>query len=295
MPQVSIVIPAFNAQAFIERTLRSALAQSDVAVEVIVVDDGSTDETAEIVRRQEGVLLVAQTNAGDAAARNAGLKRAGAPFVIFLDHDDLLAPTAARDHLAALTAHPEVDLVAGGKLLIDPSDRIVGENPLAPQRFDYRDLATTVTPTFSQCMYRRSGLARIGDFDRIEGHAADHELNLRLLGKTGYGLCHGRIVASYRLHPGQQTKSPARMYRIHTDILRRMLGPGGPCADRDLLRRALVRSKRYHGQFMLQEAARLLLRRRFAEAGRVLGAYLSALPHSAVGTLRHLRKRVGAG
>ena len=99
MLRVAVVIPTYNRVRLLERALRSVLDQARVADEIIVVDDGSTDGTAEAVADLP-VRLVRQANAGAAAARNRGVREASSPWVAFLDSDDLWDVA----HLAVLTA-----------------------------------------------------------------------------------------------------------------------------------------------------------------------------------------------
>lgn len=109
-PLVSIVIPCFNAERYVAEAVESALAQTHPRTEVIVVDDGSTDATTDVLRRFAGrVRRERQANAGPAAARNRGLALARGEFVQFLDADDLLLPTKVEACLAAFT--PDTDLV----------------------------------------------------------------------------------------------------------------------------------------------------------------------------------------
>ncbi len=115
-PRVSIVIPAWNAAYFIEKTLSAVAAQTYRDFEVIVVDDGSTDDTKSIVDqflKDKGLrgLCIRQSNKKIAAARNAGIRAADAGLIAFLDHDDLWFPTKLEKVMAEFDAHPEIDLV----------------------------------------------------------------------------------------------------------------------------------------------------------------------------------------
>jgi glycosyltransferase involved in cell wall biosynthesis len=110
-PLVSCVIPVFNAARFLEETLASVFAQTHPAVEVIAVDDGSTDGSAEVLARHAGrVTCLRQANRGEAAARNAGLAAANGAFIAFLDADDLWAPDKITRQLARLREEPGIDL-----------------------------------------------------------------------------------------------------------------------------------------------------------------------------------------
>jgi len=112
---VSIIVPCYNAGPWLAATLASVQAQTWPHTEVIVVDDGSSDDSLAIARRHEGpaVRLVAQANAGAAAARNAGLRLARGDFIQFLDADDLLAPDKIARQMEVLAAAPAGCIAAG--------------------------------------------------------------------------------------------------------------------------------------------------------------------------------------
>lgn len=115
-PRVSVVIPAYNAASFIERTLESVRAQTYRSFEVVVVDDGSTDGTHEVVERWlalSGVRgrCIRQQNKKIAGARNTGMRAAEGKFIALLDHDDLWDPPKLEVVMAEFDRHPEIDLV----------------------------------------------------------------------------------------------------------------------------------------------------------------------------------------
>ncbi|MCS7466978.1 glycosyltransferase family 2 protein [Stieleria sp. ICT_E10.1] len=114
-PTVSVVIPAYNASATIARAIDSCLAQTIPLWQIIVVDDGSSDGLAELVRTRyaDSVTLIRQTNSRTAAARNRGLDAVTGDFVGFLDADDHWEPGKIERQLSIFATHPEVDVVAG--------------------------------------------------------------------------------------------------------------------------------------------------------------------------------------
>ena len=290
MTDVSIIIPAYNSSRFIRSTLESALAQDLVGVDVVVVDDGSSDNTAEIAARYDGVRVISRRNGGDAAARNTGLRESDGRFVVFLDHDDLLHPSAVRTHLAAF--EDGIDMVFGANDLIDLEGRTVGRNTATRRRFSARDVVLGTTPSFSQCMYRQSALRDVGGFRDEAGSAADHDLNLRLLGYENRGFCHGLTVMSYRLHAGQQSYSPARLYEALMRVLEEHLGSGGALEDAGLLRAARRHWARYFGQFMPQEFVRAIRAGRRQDALRAARLYLRNSPETFVGTAQFVASRL---
>src|SRR5688572_11167060 len=120
MPTVSVIMPAFNSAAYIDAAMDAVLNQTVSDLELLVIDDGSADETAAIVaRRREAdprIRLLHQPNAGPGAARNAGFREARGEFFAFLDSDDEWAPTFVERQLAVLAARPDVDVVFGNAL-----------------------------------------------------------------------------------------------------------------------------------------------------------------------------------
>jgi len=135
-PLVSILIPAYNAGEWIEKTLYSALGQTHPSCEIIVVDDGSRDDTlaqAQAFAAQypsARIRIESQQNAGASAARNYALRLAQGDFIQYLDADDLLAPKKIARQLAALTQHPPLTLVMGtwGRFTNDPTQTAWAEN-----------------------------------------------------------------------------------------------------------------------------------------------------------------------
>ncbi|CAN7220842.1 glycosyltransferase family A protein [Phenylobacterium sp. LjRoot225] len=133
-PVVTVVIPAYNAQATLAETLESALAQNCRDIEVIVVDDGSSDQTVSIAEayaaRDRRVRLVGQANGGVARARNRGVAEARAAYVAPLDADDLWHPAKLERQLRTLqAAGPNVGLVYSWTRLIDAEGRVTGAQP----------------------------------------------------------------------------------------------------------------------------------------------------------------------
>lgn len=122
MPGVSVVIPSYNAARFIGAAINSILGQSQAAQEVIVVDDGSTDATSEILAAFEAhgsLKVIRQQNAGPAAARNAGIAAAEGELIALMDADDIALPQRLALQAGVLSRHPELSVVSGGYEWID--------------------------------------------------------------------------------------------------------------------------------------------------------------------------------
>lgn len=117
-PLVSVIVPVFDGERYLGEALESVFEQDHRPIEVIVIDDGSTDRSAEIAGGFDEVLLVRQANLGPAAARNAGLDRATGDFIAFLDADDRMAPGRLTTQLHHLASHPVTGCVILGQELI---------------------------------------------------------------------------------------------------------------------------------------------------------------------------------
>lgn len=185
-PCVSVIIPTFNNGRFLPRTLESICQQTWQNIEVLLIDDGSTDNTADLLPTEWPATVrfhyLRQTNQGVCAARNAGLRLAQGEFILFLDGDDLLLPTKLADQVAFLQTHPKVGAVHSGWHLVNAQDEQTGlVEPwhTAPKL----DLLTWLLwkPVFLGAMlFRQVWLRRVEPFDTTLRQAEDTDLLWRL-------------------------------------------------------------------------------------------------------------------
>jgi glycosyltransferase involved in cell wall biosynthesis len=152
---VSVIVPAYNAERYLREALESVFAQDWHSFEVIVVDDGSVDGTAEIARSFEGVRYIHQANAGASAARNTALAAARGAFVAYFDADDVLPPTRLTRQATYLLEHPEVGCVLGRQEWIDPPEWFTRDAV-------YGDLDGI---PLSSAMFRHEVLTALGGYD----------------------------------------------------------------------------------------------------------------------------------
>ena len=241
-PTIAVVIPAYNAAAHIAETLGSVLAQTSPAEEVVVVDDGSTDGTAEIVREfGPSVRCIRQSNAGVSSARNSGIAAAGTDFVAFLDSDDLFAPAKLELQRPALAAGAVA--VSSGAVLTDDELR-----PLAIRRpelpadlLDRLFIEGNLIGSPSSVVASRQALLDLGGFDERLSFTADWDLWIRLT-RTGRLECVSEPLIAYRLRASSMSTDPVLVETDSISMLVRALEhPGNPPAVRRARGRILAR------------------------------------------------------
>lgn len=165
---VSVIIPVYNGERYLADAIESVLAQTYRPIQLVVVDDGSEDGTAEIARSFREVKYIYQANQGHAAAMNAGIRAARGEFVAFLDADDLWTPNKLSVQIDYLHKHPHVGcVIAKMQNFVEP-----GTEP--PSRIT-RDLALTEYAALQvgALVARRTVLEQIGAFDTTYDHAKD--------------------------------------------------------------------------------------------------------------------------
>jgi glycosyltransferase involved in cell wall biosynthesis len=218
---VSIIITCFNHAHFLEEAVQSVLSQTHPPDELIVVDDGSTDDTAAVAARFAMVDYVFQKNRGLAAARNTGLQRASAEYVLFLDADDILKPTAVERCLVAFEAKPEVAFVYGGFWLVDSERGFIAEKVPRPQTDHFAALlAVNHIRMHGTVMYRTEILRLAGGFDESLPCCEDYDVYLRLAKNYPITSYEG-IAAEYRQHGGNMTQNAALMLKTVLAVLAR--------------------------------------------------------------------------
>lgn len=260
-PRVSVIIPCYNAARYICATIESVLAQHEPALEIIVVDDGSSDDSVALVRAAyPQVRLIAQANAGVAAARNHGLREARGEWVAFVDADDIWLPGKLAAQFAQLAAAPgcRMNYTAWKVWPSDAPRPAAAElaelargagDALAwsgPSGWIYPELLLDCWVWTSTVMAQRALFDEIGNFDTTLRIGEDYDLWLRASRVTPI-LRVPHPYALYRIHPASITKSrPTDNYRA-TVIGRAlkqwgMLSPDGRRADSGAVHRMLAKS-----------------------------------------------------
>ena len=223
-PLASIVIPCYRQAHFLSGAIESALSQTARRVEVVVVDDGSPDNSAEVVARYPSVRYVRQKNRGVAEARNAGFRASGGEYVLFLDADDRLTPNAVESHLSCFAKHPEAGFVVGDIDHISLDGSYTG-SPRWPmlEANHYEELLKVnhVANTIA-VMFRRLVIERIGGFEASCAPAEDYELLLRAA-RLFPSAHHRTVVAQYRRHPANSSRQGTVMLRATDRVMEMQL------------------------------------------------------------------------
>jgi glycosyltransferase involved in cell wall biosynthesis len=280
-PRVTVAIPAYNAAPFIERCVRSALASTERKIEVIVLDDASTDDTVAITEAcADPRLRVVRhaRNVGRAENVKRALEAGTAPAVALLPADCALTPESIARRLAVLDATPALTFAFGGAELCDAGDRTIGRRAFgeAATVTDRLAVPGPFLPSnrvfLSTCLVRRKAYEQVGGIriDVAPTHRDwDLMLRLALAGPVAYV---PETVAVERVHPGNVTEQLLREDRIVTaellvlDAARRWAGRHAP-----------------EQSSVLDDAARRWARRRIAHALLAVAGYTQSDPGRALG------------
>jgi glycosyltransferase involved in cell wall biosynthesis len=246
-PVVSIVIPAHNAAKTIRQTIDSALAQTFTDFELIVIDDGSSDGTAEAVAsvRDARVRLKFAAQGGSAVARNRGIALARGEMICFLDADDLWAPTKLERQLEALRRHPEAGVAyAWTDLVNERSEPLFRGGHVALSGRVYPKL---LVYNFLECgsnpMVRRSALEAAGGFNEQLVNSEDWDLWLRLSQQTEFVAVPETLVY-YRMSEEAKSANVERQARNCLALVRSVFR-AAPESLRGLERKTVSRVYRY--------------------------------------------------
>ncbi|HEY3306152.1 MAG TPA: glycosyltransferase [Candidatus Binatia bacterium] len=237
-PLVSVIIPAYNAAGFVHQAVQSVLDQTYGNYEIIVVDDGSTDETREVLSRLHGRLTyLYQPNRGAAAARNNGIRAAKGDFVCFLDADDLWVSNKLQLQVDFLQQHPDMAFLSGRcRKFMDQGDPYI---PFAAEALEgsvarifsapkaFAELVKFNFIPTSTVMIRKECFEKVGLFDLNLISVEDRDMWLRI--SASFGVVHlPWVLCAKRLHPTNISNDKTRMLYMRARVLEknRALFPG---------------------------------------------------------------------
>ena len=220
------MIPAYQAEEFIADGLRSVLEQDPQPAEIVVIDDGSTDRTAEIVRSfGPAVRLVSKPNGGEASARNAGLREATTEWVAFMDADDQFLPGRLAAVAARLRTGPDADLLTSNAHFLFPYgiDGQCYRDDWTFARSDQRREILERNFVFSHTVVKRERLLALGGFDESIRYATDWAMWLVLILNGGVVDLIDEPLSLYRVHPGSLSANTLAMARGFVLVMQKAL------------------------------------------------------------------------
>jgi glycosyltransferase involved in cell wall biosynthesis len=241
MPEVSVFIPAYNAAPYLAAAVESILQQTFRDLEVIVVDDGSTDGTAQVLEAYDDPRLrvIRQENQGISGASNTGISAARGPLVARLDADDVAYPERLERQVAYMREHPDCVLVGTGVDMLCPAGLVLYEKKVPA---DHEEIARALWSGDSQAvvhptmMAQREVVEHIGGYRTQYSTVEDFDLYLRLLPLGRFANLPVALVG-YRQHPASTN---ATRYEEQLAKMRRIVAELGSCCPYEGLERPLL-------------------------------------------------------
>ncbi len=267
---VSVVIPCYEQAQYLGEAIESVLAQTYPHLEIVVVDDGSTDNASRIASRYAGVRCVRQENAGPAEARNAGIRHTNGDFLVFLDADDRLLPVAVEAGVKALEERPECAAAIGTHVRTSHDGKQLNTHAQPTvEREQYAQLMRDNWAGFpARAIYRRSLFEHVRGFDPEIDAAADFGFNLAVMRE--FPVCsHPTLVAEHREH-GRNISADAETMLVETLAAMRQQRRRvrGDAELRRAYRDGVRQWRRYWGDLLARQARESLRERRLGDALR---------------------------
>ncbi len=208
-PLVSVIVPAYNASRTVAATIDSALGQTVSDLEVIVVDDGSNDDTADVVEAMADprLKLIRQPNGGAAAARNTGIRHARGTWVALLDSDDVWLPRKLERQLAALDANPDALAVESGAYFVNDQLQVLQVRPCVQPKdplltfLRFQNLPNAA----STWVVARRMFERMGMFDPSLAILEDWDISIKIA-RYCNPICIPEPLSLYRVHEGNRSR-----------------------------------------------------------------------------------------
>jgi hypothetical protein len=286
-PLVSVVIPCYRQAHFLAEAIESVLRQSYPRHEIIVVDDGSPDHTAEVAAAYPAVRYIWQENQGlPAVTRNRGLAECRGEYVVFLDADDRLLPRALEAGVEAFSQFPESAFICGHTLSIvaDGAPSTHRQRPCAGVSY-LTLLERNAIEIPGAVMYRRAVLVDLGGYDsaRTRRVSEDYGLNLRIAHKYPVH-CHHELVAEYRQHDGSLSQNHAAMLGATIALLERQKPLiRGKREYEAACMEGIAFYRRYYGEKVVNQLREHVRHRsHWREAARMIGVLVRFYPRGLV-------------
>lgn len=292
MPVVSVVMPAFNASRYIGAAIDSALAQTFADLEILVVDDGSTDDTADIVARAAArdarVRLIRQSNGGVSVARNAALRASRGQYIALLDSDDIWEPGFLAAQVTILDNRPDIAIVTANAFILGGPRDGQPARPFPDPRPQptAAGIVADEAAVFIMCVFRRAVYETIGGFDESKATNEDYDYWIRAAHAGFRFLRHDTPLGHYRTHPTSLSANESRMHRGILVVLKqhRPRIAGSP-EESAVLERQIAR---FETDLMAAEARAALESGDYTSAAKHLDALGSRRPSPSLTVARSL-------
>jgi len=243
-PSVSIIIPDYNHARFVGDAISSVLAQDYNDLEIIVVDDGSTDNSREVIDQfGSQVKYIYQENAGLSAARNTGIRASKGVFIGVLDADDMYEPAFIKTLVRSLEANPDVDGIYCGYRFVDEKNNLLPQIENRPVPSDKLYVALLDGNFFvpESIFLRRHVYETVGFFDEALRGVEDWDMWLRVTKK--YKIIHlNKILTRHRILPGSMSADPLRGFTYRLVVLKKHIGDEPVDSGSSMIHRAYARA-----------------------------------------------------
>ncbi|MDO6391764.1 glycosyltransferase family A protein [Pontibacter sp. BT731] len=245
IPLISVIIPCYNHSHYLPEAVESVLGQQHPAVEVIVVDDGSTDRTREVAARYPQVRYVYQANQGLSAARNTGIRHSTGEYLVFLDADDWLFPGALETNLRHLQQHPQAAFVSGAYDNIYEEINVVKEVKRVVSANHYCQLLqVNYIGVPASAMYRRWVFEHVL-FDKSLKTCEDYDIYLQVARKYPI-IHHQEKIAAYRKHLSNMSSNIPAMLQGVLQVLKRQESQLETVKEKQAYKKGLTDWKNYY-------------------------------------------------
>lgn len=227
MAKVSIIIPAYNAALFIEETVQTVLTQTYSNIELIIVNDGSTDNTLKLLKHIEEldvrVKIITKKNSGVCDSRNKGLEIASGSFITFLDADDLWEPTFLEKTIILFDSNKNINAVySKAQLINEKSEKLNSfiEATTIKNTGDILEWKNGYIASMGCTIYRKSTVDSVGMFDKNLSTAADQDFHLRIAKITPI-VALNEILFYYRIHENNMHQNIKVMEKDHIYVFKK--------------------------------------------------------------------------
>jgi glycosyltransferase involved in cell wall biosynthesis len=252
---VSVIMPAYNGQAYIREAIESILAQTYSPLEIIVVDDGSPTSMEEAVFGYgPRVRYLRKENGGTASARNAGWRAASGEYIALLDQDDLWLPRKLELQIPRFAEDPRIGLVTAWMEVFDSATGESKDIFKPAAEMHVHDILGFNLPPVQTMVFRRSALEKIGGFDPAMLGTDDWDINIRIAAEYRIVTVE-EVLGRARMHTGQQGRNGDQMYRNCMRVLDKHSRIHPDCSDcRKALRKSRRLVRQYHSLYVKSRA-----------------------------------------